>query len=50
MNLHYVIINLFYSILDGIKGKKYLKAFVLQSYVPTECIEQVRYVLFLRGT
>ena len=29
--------------------KEYLKLFVLQKYVPTECADQVLYVLFLRG-
>ena len=27
----------------------YLKAFVLQKYVPAECVKRVSYVLFLKG-
>ena len=33
-----------------VQGKKeYLKAFVLQKYVPAECVERVSHVVFLRG-
>ena len=40
--------NLSYSrVLQG--KNEYLKAFVLQMYVPTKCIERISYVLFLRG-
>ena len=31
------------------REKEVLKAFVLQKYVPTECVERASYVLFLRG-